>query len=123
MFAANVRNTDLAIELKGSAETRPFTDWKQQPFTCDLQFRAPKNSEFLNYFSFNPQKTDANGYAEGPRCTVDGTLGKPNYLALTELLSQPPTPTSDEGEPTSQPSDDLLQNLLEKPVKKLFDLF
>ena len=122
-FAANVRNTDLAIELKGSAETRPFTNWKQQPFTCDLQFRAPKNSEFLNYFSFNPQKTDANGYAEGPRCTVDGTLGKPNYLALTELLSQPPTPTSDGSEPTSQPSDDLLQNLLEKPVKKLFDLF
>ncbi len=122
-FAANVRNSDLAIELKGSAETRPLTDWKQQPFTCDLQFRAPKNSEFLNHFSFNPQKTDANGYAEGPRCTVDGTLGKPNYLALTELLSQPPMPMSDEGEPTSQPSDDLLQNLLEKPVKKLFDLF
>ena len=122
-FAANVRNADLAIELKGSAETRPFIDWKQQPFTCNLQFRAPKNSEFLNYFSFNPQKTDENGYAEGPRCTVDGTLGKPNYLALTELLSQPPTPTSEESEPTSQPSDDLLQNLLEKPVKKLFDLF
>ena len=122
-FAANVRNADLAIDFKGSAETRPFTDWKQQPFSCDLQFRAPKNSEFLNYFSFNPQKTDENGYAEGPRCTVDGTLGKPNYLALTELLSQPPTPTSEESEPTSQPSDDLLQNLLEKPVKKLFDLF
>ena len=123
LFAANVRNTDLAIGFKGSAETRPLTDWKQQPFTCDLQFRAPKNSEFLNYFSFDPQKTDANGYAEGPRCTVDGTLGKPNYLALTELLSQPPTPTSNGNESTSQPSDDLLQNLLEKPVKKLFNLF
>ena len=122
-FAANVRNADLAIDFKGSAETRPFTDWKQQPFTCDLQFRAPKNSEFLNYFSFDPQKTDTNGYAEGPRCTIDGTLGKPNYLALTELLSQPPTPTSNRDESTSQPSDDLLQNLLEKPVKKLFDLF
>ena len=125
-FSANARNSDLAVDLKGSVETRSFVNWKQQAFICDLQFRAPTDSPFANYFSFNPQKTDKNGYAEGPNCTIDGTLGKPNYLALTQLLAQPPPlPAPDSVEPKSQPSrQDVLQDLLKQsPVKRLFDLF
>ncbi len=115
-FQAHAINPDLSITLNGSLETRPFCSWNQQLFVTHVQFRAPQQSPFTQYFHFDPKKTDAKGYGEGPQCTIDGTLKKPNYLALFQLLTQTQEPAND---PSAHPVTNLLQH---SPIQKILDL-
>lgn len=87
VFQGNVINADLAIDIDGQVSTDFSRPIDQQNVLCKVQFSAPQQSPFNNYFMFDTNNRTELGYGVGPCCTIDGTLGKPNYRGLTELLS------------------------------------
>lgn len=80
-------NDDLAICFDGSIGMKEGLACAQQPLSCALKFSAPENSPFLNYFSFDRTQKDEHGYYIGPNCKMGGTLGKPDYSALVNLVT------------------------------------
>lgn len=84
---AEGRNADFGVQAQGIFFTDFTLDsWKKQLFQCQLNFSAPETSQLLKYFDFDVQNKDAYGYGKGPQCSIDGTLGKPNYSALKRLI-------------------------------------
>ena len=87
VFQGNVTNADLAIDVDGQVSTDFSRPMNQQNLLCKVQFSAPQQSPFNDHFTFDANNRTELGYGIGPRCTIDGTLGKPNYGGLTELLN------------------------------------
>ncbi len=86
---AALLNSDIALHMNGFIATKAVESWKQQPFNMQLQLDA-KEGPFLNYFAFNTSRKTNEGYYPGPNCEINGTLGKPNYMNLLQLLKQKP---------------------------------
>ena len=82
-----VINDDLAISLDGHVGMKQELSHAQQPLACSLKFSAPADSPFTNYFSFDATQKDKNGYNVGPNCKIGGTLGKPDYSSLINLVT------------------------------------
>lgn len=80
-----VQNTDAAFYANGFVATETEKTWQQQPFKLNLQLDASKGP-FLNYFAFDTTQKTNEGYYPGPKCEISGTLGKPNYMNLLQLL-------------------------------------
>ncbi len=100
-------NHDLAISLEGHIGMKPDLEYAQQPLSCSLKFSAPSDSPFANYFSFDSTQKDKNGYGIGPNCKIGGTLGKPDYTALVDLVT-----SARNAKPESQEKASPVQQLL-----------
>jgi len=87
VFQGNITNADLAIDVNGQVSTDFSRPLDQQNLLCKVQFSAPQQSPFNDHFTFEANNRTELGYGIGPRCMIDGTLGKPNYGGLTELLN------------------------------------
>jgi len=83
-------NNDFAFYTDNTFATEKNKNWKDQSFVSRLQLNASKASAWMNYFDFDTDNSDALGYCQGPSCTIDGTLAKPNYSALLGLIINRP---------------------------------
>ena len=79
-------NDDFAFYTDNQFLTQPGKFWQNQPFVSQLWLNASKASPLMNYFDFDEDLSDGLGYCPGPKCTIDGTLGKPNYAALLNII-------------------------------------
>ena len=86
----SLTNDDFAFYTDSTFLTEKNKNWQDQPFVSRLQLNASKGSAWMNYFDFATDSSDALGYCQGPSCTIDGTLGKPNYSALLGLILSRP---------------------------------
>lgn len=120
VFQGNVTNADLAIDVDGQVSTDFSRPMDQQHLLCKVQFSAPQQSPFNDHFTFDANNRTELGYGIGPRCTIDGTLGKPNYGGLTELLNHAKLqPSKSKKEETTQKDSSNPINMIEN-VLKLF---
>lgn len=106
---AALLNSDIALHLNGFIATKAVETWKQQPFNMQLQLDA-KEGPFFNYFEFDTSRKTKEGYYLGPNCEINGTLGKPNYMNLLQLLRQ--KPKVPEKNSPQRPIQQLLQQFL-----------
>ena len=89
---ASIQNTDAAFYANGFVRTEASKTWQQQAFKFNVQLDA-SDGPFLNYFAFDTTQKTNEGYYPGPSCEIDGTLGKPNYMNLLQLLNTKPQST------------------------------
>lgn len=82
----SLKNKDLAIYTRSVIDTSKNSTWGQYPFRSELQLYASTESPLLNYFSFEKNRGEHQEYLKGPTCIIDGTLGKPNYSNLVQLI-------------------------------------
>lgn len=89
---ASIQNTDAAFCANGFIVTDVAKVWQQQAFKFKVRLDAT-DGPFLNYFAFDTSQKTNEGYYPGPSCEIDGTLGKPNYMNLLQLLNTKSQPT------------------------------
>ena len=87
---AQAINDDIALSGNGFIATQDGIPWDKQKFNCEVAISAPQQSLFASYLSLNKEVTNTLGYAAGPSCRIDGTLGKPNYAAFLNLFLNKP---------------------------------
>lgn len=102
----SLKNKDLAIYTRSVIDTLKNLTWEQYPFRSELQLYASTESPLLNYFSFEKNLGEHQEYLKGPTCIIDGTLGKPNYSNLVQLIL-----SSDNKEKIQHPVGKLLNTL------------
>lgn len=106
VYKGEVINDDLAIALDGRVGMKPELECAQQPLVCTLKFSAPSDSPFTNYFPFDLTQKDKRGYGLGPNCKIGGTLGKPDYKSLIDLVTsarkEAPEPDQEKVSPVKQ---------------------
>lgn len=119
---ALLKNDEIVLSAEGYLDQAPDKAWNEQAVNLETSLKA-KGGQITHYIAFDKENRDVEGYYQGPKIPLRGTLKALDYSEFLTLLEKRPVPAlspSKKNVEEKQGSENSLEKNLRGLLKSIF---